>query len=133
MSWHVLFTDPVLCRAECADRDLCVSRAGILGFALAVIGPVDIHLRTAVSAVHQACQQMDLTPSVRISADSTADLLDKIEGFLIDNRLLSVLKDHPVILRYIVTLLILEVLRRFEIDGMAQIFRLSEDGYDSGR
>ena len=130
---HVLLADPVLCRAECADRDFCISRAGVLGLTLAVISPVNVHLRATVSAVHQPGQQMDLTPSVRISADGTADLLDQIKSLLIDDRLLCVFEDHPVVLRNIMALLVLEMLNGLEIDRMAQILRLSEDGYNCGR
>ena len=75
---------------------------------------------------------MDLAPSVRISADSTTDLLDQIKSLLIDDRLLCVLEDHPVVLRNIVTLLILEMFCGLEVDRMPQIFRLPEDRYDSG-
>lgn len=94
---------------------------------------MNIHLRTAVSTVHQPSQQMDLTPSVRISPDITADLLDQIEGELVDDRLLRVLEDHPVILRNIMALLILEVLRGLEVDRMAQIFRFPENAYNGRR
>ena len=104
-----------------------------MGLTLAVIGPVDIHLCPAVSTVHQPGQQMDLTPSVRVSADSTADLLDQIECFLIDDRLLRVLEDHPVVLRNIMALFILEMFRGLEIDRMAQVFWFPENGYDGGR
>ena len=101
---HVLLADPVLCRAERVDRDLRIGRAGILGFTLSVIGPVDVHLRPAISAVLQACQQMDLAPSVRISPNSTPNLLYQIKGLLVNDRLLGILENHPVVLGDIVAL-----------------------------
>ena len=94
---------------------------------------MDIHFRAAVRAVHQSGQQVNLTPSVRIAADIASDLLNQIKGCLIDDRLLCILKDYPVILRHIMTLLVLEMLGRLEIDGMPKILLLSQNCYHGGR
>ena len=59
------------------------------------------------------------------SFHSGPELLDQIEGLLIDDRFLSVLEDHPVILRNIMAFLVLEMFSGLEVDRMPQIFRLS--------
>ena len=61
---------------------------------------------------------MVFAPTVGIPSDISSYSLHIIKGFLVDNRLVGVLKDEPVIFRYIFTFLVFEMLSGFEVDGM---------------
>ena len=62
---------------------------------------------------------MMLAPSVRISSYIRPKLLHRIKGILVYNGILRILKDYPVIFRYIMALFVLKVLLRFEVYGMS--------------
>ena len=74
---------------------------------------------------------MDFAPSIRISPDIASDLLNQIKSFLIDDRFLSIFKNHPAILRNIVALLVLEMLNCFEVYGVTEVLLFSENRNDS--
>ena len=124
---HNLGFDSVLGGVERANRVLPILAAGVLWNPLAIVGAVDIHLATAVSAVHQACQRMGLPEAVRVASGVAPDTLHIVKGFLVDNGLMGIFKNRPLALIDIVAFLVLEVLAGFEIDGMPQILPLFQD------
>ena len=111
--------DTVLCRAKGADRVLPILAASVLRAALAVVCAVNIHLAAAVGTVHQAGQAMGLAPAVRVAPDIYPDTLHIVKGFLVDDGLMGVLENRPLVFVNIVAFLVLEVPAGLEIDGVA--------------
>ena len=70
---------------------------------------------------------MGRAPSVRPSGHIRPEFLDQIEGLLIDDRLLRILKHDPEIFINIVAVGILEMLFGFEIDSMTEVFAPGQD------
>ena len=58
---------------------------------------------------------MNFPPSVRVAPDSGSHPLHRIVGFLVDDRLMGVLDDVPLVLVNVVAFLVLEVFPCFEI------------------
>ena len=100
---------------------------------LAVVGAVDIHLAAAIGTIEQACEGCCLAPAVRVASDLAADFLHKVKGLLVDDRLMGILKNRPLVLRDIVAFLILEMLSGLEVDGVSQILTLFQNVADGGR
>ena len=111
--------DTVLCRAKGADRVFPILAASVLRDALAIVGAVNIHLASAVGAVHQAGQGMGLAPAVRVTPDICPDTLHIVKGFLVNDGLMGILENRPLAFVNIVAFLVLEVLSGLEIDCMA--------------
>ena len=88
---------------------------------------MDVHLAAAVRTVHQARKGSDFAPAVRIAAYISPDFLHKVEGLLVDDSFVGVLKNRPFVLRNIVAFLVLEVLAGLEIDSMTKVFTLLEN------
>ena len=111
--------DAVLCAAERPAWDFGVLAASKLWVTLAVIDAMDIHLAAAVGTVHQAGQRVGLAPAVRVTPDICPDTLHIVKGFLVDDGLMGVLENRPLIFVNIVAFLVLEVPAGLEIDGVA--------------
>ena len=89
--------------------------------------PAVVHPFTAVCAEHQAGQRIGLVHGVR-SPLGLPQFLDKLPGLRVDNGLVGVLEDQPILfgigdhlfalVRFLVTA---------EVYGMAEIFRLGQD------
>ena len=124
---HNIRIDPVLCRAECSNRNFTICRTGILRDPFPIIYPVYIHFRTAISTIHQPCQWMCFSPSIRISADILPNPLDIIKGFLINDCFLRILKYCPVIFGHIMAFFVLKMLSGLKINRVAKIFPLFQD------
>ena len=58
---------------------------------------VEIHLSTAVSAVNHQVQRPLVVLVLRNPFSTLPDFLDNLECFLIDDRLMSVLDNNPVL------------------------------------
>ena len=102
-----------------SNGGLTVLPTGILRNALAVVGAVDVHLTAAIGAVKQAGQRCGLAVSVRVASGISPDALYVVKGFLVNNSLMGILKNRPLVFIDIVTFLVLEMLAGLEIDGMA--------------
>ena len=92
--------------------------ASVIRDALAVIHTLDIHLAAAIGTVEQASQRSGLAPAVRVTLDIGTDALYVVKGLLVDDGFMGILKNRPFTFIDIVTFLVLEMLLRFEIDGM---------------
>lgn len=75
---------------------------------------------------------MNFPPSVRVAPDSGSHPLHRIVGFLVDDRLMGVLDDVPLVLVNVVAFLVLEVFPCFEIAGVSQIRGIGQDVDDGG-
>ena len=75
---------------------------------------------------------MNFPPSVRVASDSGSHPLHRIVGFLVDDRLMGVLDDVPLVLVNVVAFLVLEVFPCFEIAGVSQIRGIGQDVDDGG-
>ena len=106
--------------ADYTRLDLCgafgVVAADILRLILAVVNAVDVQLAAAVRAIHQSCQRVDVSPSVRAAFDTAANTLYVIERGLVNNRFVGVLKDCPLAFIDVMTFLVLEVFTGLEVD-----------------
>ena len=123
----------MLCLAECSNRNFRICRTGILWHSLAIIYPMDIHFGTAVCTIHQTCQRVGFSPSIWISSHIASDSLHIVKSFLIYDCFLSVLKHRPVILRYIMAFLILEMLSGLEVHCVTKIFSFLQNTCNSRR
>ena len=86
---------------------------------LAVVGAVDVHLAAAIGTIHEAGQGVDFSEAVRVAPDIPPDSLHVVKGFLVDNRLMGVLKNRPFAFVHIMAFLVLKVLAGLEVDRMA--------------
>ena len=107
-------TDKVVEETHNADFDMVMhhGKKVVSDPALAVIISMAVKFAAAVRAVDKTCQGMGRAPSVRPSGHIRPEFLDQIEGLLIDDRLLRILKHDPEIFINIVAVGILEMLAR---------------------
>ena len=75
---------------------------------------------------------MNFPPSIRVAPDAGSHPLHRIVGFLVDDRLMGVLDDVPLVLVNVVAFLVLEVFSCFEIAGVPQIRGIGQDVDDGG-
>ena len=85
------------------------------------------------TSIHQTCQWMGFSPSIRIPSHIASDSLHIVKSFLIYDCCLCVLKYHPVILRYIMAFLILEMLSGLEVHCMTKILSFLQNTCNSRR
>ena len=105
--------------AKHPNRGLAVLPTGILKNALAVVSAVDIHLAAAVGTVEQAGQRCGLAVAVRVAPGISPDTLYVVKSLLVDNSVMGILKNCPLVFIDIVTFLVFEMLAGLEIDGVA--------------
>ena len=103
---------------KCSTRYFCVGTASIIGDILVVARSVNIHFTATSDTIHKPCKRVIVAPTVGIPFDISSYSLHIIKGFLVDNRLVRVLKDEPLIFGYISTFLVFEMLSCFEVDRM---------------
>ena len=103
---------------KCSTRYFYVGTASIIGNILVVARFVNIHFTATIGTIHQSCKGVVLAPTVRIAFDISSYSLHIIKVFLVDNRLVGVFKDEPVIFEYIFAFLVFEMLSCFEVDRM---------------
>ena len=115
-----------------SNGGLAVLPTGILRNAFAVVGAVDIHLAATIGAIEQASQRRGLAVTVRVASGISPNTLYVVKSFLVDNGLVSVLKNRPFALVNIMAFLVLEMLACLEVDSMAQVFPPFEDVHNSG-
>ena len=108
----------VLGGAKHSNGGLAVLPTGILRNALAVVGAVDVHLAAAVGTVEQVGQRRSLTVAVWVAPEIAPDTSYVVKGFLVDDSIMGILKNCPLVFIDIVTFLILEMLSGLEIDGV---------------
>ena len=123
----------MLCPAECPNRNFRICRTSILWYSLAIIYPVYIHFGTTICTVHQTCQWVGFSPSIWISFHIASNSLNIIKSFLIYDCFLCIFKYRPVILRYIMAFLILEMLSGFEVHCMTKILPFLQNTCDGRR
>ena len=104
--------------AKCSTRYFRVGTASIIGDILVVARSVNIHFTATIGTIHQSCKGVIFTPTVGIPFHISSYSLHIIKGFLVDNRLVGVLKDEPLIFGYIFSFLVFEMLSGFEVDRM---------------
>ena len=103
---------------KCSTRYFCVSTASIIGDIFVVARSMHIHFTATIGTIHQSCKGVIVAPTIGIPFDISSYSLHIIKGFLVDNRLVSILKDEPLIFGYIGAFLVLEMLSCFEVYRM---------------
>ena len=113
--------------AFAANRDFSIARAGKVCDTFSISSTVDIHRASAVCAVQQSAEGMGFAP-----ADASANPLHVVVSLLIDNRLLGVFDNRPLVLVNIMTFLVLKMLPCLEIAGVPQVAGIGQDVDDCG-
>ena len=75
---------------------------------------------------------MCFAPAVRIASDATPQLLNFIIGLLVDDGLMGILNDGPLILINVMALFVFEMFSGLEVAGVSQIARIRQDVNDCG-
>lgn len=129
---HRISVYPVSAGAFAANRDFSIARAGKVCDTFSISSTIDIHRASAVCAVQQSAEGMGFAPAIRIAADASANPLHVVVSLLIDNRLLGVFDNRPLVLVNIMTFLVLKMLPGLEIAGVPQIAGIGQDVDDCG-
>lgn len=118
--------------AFAANGDFSITRTGNVCRAISISSAMNVHRTAAVCTVQQTSQGMNFPPSVRVAPDSGSHPLHRIVGFLVDDWLMGVLDDGPLVLVNVVAFLLLKVFSCFEIAAVPEIRGIGQDVDDGG-
>ena len=77
---------------------------------LSIVYSLDIHFTAAISTIHQSYEWVRFASPVWITLYLSSDALYVIKCFLVDNRLMGVFKNQPLLFFNIMAFFILEML-----------------------